>query len=176
MKEERDTQRSKLYKAEREAFQENVVYYPEMDDMAQYVAKTLSRAPIKARYADDFGKNRLQIKDGRRRSSAGGCDRFITIPRAMRKDWVILHELAHALTQRKYGYYVAAHGWQFAAIYIDLIHFMKGKDAADALKASFRKNRVRWRPKQKRVATPEQIARLTAAREAHKLTKMEEAA
>lgn len=176
MKEERDSQRGKLYKAECAALTPFQETYPEMEDVNLYVARTVERAPIKARYGAAFAKRRLQVKDGRGRWRAGGCAQYITIPRHNRLNWVILHELAHTLTQRIHGHYVAAHGWQFAAIYIDLVHFMMGKAAADALKAAFREHHVRWKPKAKRVATPEQLERLAAARAARTLTKIAEAA
>lgn len=56
----------------------------------------------------------------------------------------------------------AAHGWQYAAIYLDLVHFCMGKEAADALKAAFKDHKVRFRPKRQRTVTPQQIERLAA--------------
>lgn len=185
--EERDSQRGKLYKAEREALQKLAKPLPTVQDIERYLKRQSKRTTLSSRYGNavDVIDWKLQVTDGRgtRHGYAHGSYK-IGMPLFARNDWYTLHEWAHIIHSRistawfgpngrrhldvgsrtqelKGG---AAHGWQYAAIYIDLVHFCMGKDAADALKASFKKHKVRFRPKQKRVVTPEQIERLRQAR------------
>ncbi len=97
------------------------------------------------------------MKDGRGRSNAGGCADYITLPLWARQTRTILHELAHLIADRKYARRnIAGHGWQFCAIYLDLVRFVMGLEAGDALKASFKTHKVRYREPTKRNMTPEQ--------------------
>lgn len=175
----RDTQRSKLYKSERAALQSFSLPLPAVADVAQYLEKQSKRQPLQNRYgaAVDVTNWKLRVADGRgcRRALAYGTYQ-IAIPLWARQDWVVLHEWAHIIHNRLSARGTlngsrtselrggAAHGWQYAAIYLDLVHFCMGKEAADALKAAFKDHKVRFRPKRTRTVTPEQIARLAAMR------------
>lgn len=77
---------------------------------------------------------------------------------------VVLHELAHIIHNRLGSSWGrgerkaelsggASHGWQFAAIFLDLVHFIIGKEAADQLKAAYKAARVRFRAKRKSTRT-----------------------
>jgi putative metallohydrolase (TIGR04338 family) len=68
---------------------------------------------------------------------------------------VALHELAHIFESRQRRER-AAHGWEFAAIFLDLVRNVMGRTAHDALKAAFKEHKVRYKPKGKRTLTPEQ--------------------
>lgn len=177
MTDERDTQRAKLYRSE-QALVPFSKPLPSTKDVTRYLVRQSTRATLVRRYgsAVDMTKRPVTVKDGRGRLSACAWGGYaISIPLWARNDRVVLHEWAHVIHSRlafrcqdaervaelRGG---AAHGWQFAAIYLDLVHFCMGAEAADALKASYRACHVRFRPKQKRVATPEQIARLAACR------------
>lgn len=148
MKRERDSQKSRLYKAEKvlEQFSYRLETVPEM---AAFLTKVMNRAPIQRRYGP-FLRSTIEVQDGRRCRSALGDNNWIKMPRWSRTAYIVLHEAAHSMTHRKHGRHVAGHGREYAAIYLDLIHFGLGKEAADALKASFKENRVRYRPKQGR--------------------------
>lgn len=176
---ERDSQRSKLYKAERKALEPLKTELPTVGDVERYIHKQVKRVALQTRYggALDLERWPLKITDGRgtRKALAHGS-RKISLPAGWaRCDWVALHEFAHIVHNRLgvvplYGTRTkeleggASHGWQFAAIYIDLVHFCMGAEAADALKAEFKAARVRWRPKQKRTASPAAIAALAEYR------------
>lgn len=160
----RDSQRKKLYTAERSVFGGNAstarvgVPLPTVEDVEKYVDKVMSRKVVK-RY---FRTDPVKVADGRgtRWAFARGSSK-INIPRWARTEWVVLHELAHILDtrdQRKVGDRRAAHGWQFAGTYLFLVRTMLGKDAAADLKASFRKHRVKFtKPRAKRKFNDEQL-------------------
>lgn len=170
MPKERDSQRSKLYKAEKvlAQYSQRVETVPEMQAFLQ---KVLARKPIQDRYWLQIRKV-IVVKDGRRCSNALGGVNWIKMPRWSRTQYIVLHEAAHSITQRKYGTNVAGHGWQYAEVYLDLVRFGLGAEAGAALKASFKAGKVRFsEPRAKRPATPEQLARLAAMREAARAAK-----
>lgn len=55
-------------------------------------------------------------------------------------EWLALHEFAHVLAGP--GHH---HDALWARIYVELVTFKMGREAGDALKASFNTNRVRWK-------------------------------
>lgn len=172
----RDNQRKKVYIAEREVFGKNAstakigMPLPTVGDVERYLSVVLSRKVVSRHY----DTQPVSVADGRgtRRAMAYGGWK-INIPLWARTEWVVLHELAHILNNRdrRLGEQRAAHGWEFAEIYLFLVKTMLGKDVEDLLKASFRKHRVKFsKPRPKRQLTAEQIAvlreRMTLARAA----------
>lgn len=159
---QRDTQRSKLYRAER-VLDPFATPLPTVQDVERYVkrieaSKRVQRKLSVRKYMSlkqgSLGKVRgIRVHDGRGHRRAVSYGGTIAIPKWARKDWVVLHELAHEFTPRseRTG---GAHGWEFAAAFLYLVRLFMGKEAHDALKSSFRANRVRYtKPRQKRVLT-----------------------
>lgn len=64
---------------------------------------------------------------------------LINLPRWARREWVMLHELAHSVTPDS----LPAHGPDFAANYLTLIHHKLGRDAEQQLLDAFIEHRVR---------------------------------
>jgi hypothetical protein len=181
---ERDSQRSKLYTAEKEALEQFATPLPKVEDIQAYILKQSARTTLQTRYgrAREVANWPIMIGDGRRtrRALAYGTNKM-TFPRWARKDWVVLHEWAHIIhnrldargsllksnvgtrTEELQG--GASHGWQYAAIYLDLVRFCMGKEAYEALKAAFKTHKVRYKPKRSVVVTEEMLGRLKAARE-----------
>ena len=94
-----------------------------------------------------------------------------------RKPWVVLHEAAHLVKLSAHPEFdgdLRDHGWVFCDIYLKLVSHFLGAAARDALKASMKTNKVRYRPKRTRNVSPEarQAAseRMRKAREARELT------
>lgn len=162
----RDTQKAKCYRAEDEALAKLATPLPTTAEILRYLKKQSTRATLVRRYGVcvDLDHYPLAVSDGRgtRRAKAIGTNR-ISMPTWARNDWIALHEFAHIVHQRitRFGYVGhplyggelrggAWHGWEFAAIYVELVHFCMGKEAGDALKASFKKHHVRFRPKRTR--------------------------
>lgn len=67
------------------------------------------------------------------------------MPKWSRTAYIVLHEAAHSVTDRKYGPESSAHGREYAAVYLDLIRFGLGKEAHAALLASFKQHKVKYR-------------------------------
>lgn len=177
----RDTQRQKVYDAEGAAFGyapgHSVLATPfkgygrsnlTLPQAEAFVAKVTGSAWFERHYGPRW---RIVVKDGRghrRATSTGGRLGTIQLPTWARMDWVILHEVAHNVTTHRLGDDAAWHGWQFAGTYLALVQHYLGADAAKALKAEFRRKKVRWTEPRSRTLSPEQAeaarARLAAVR------------
>lgn len=165
----RDSQRGKLYTAERKAFEGAPVDLPEVEDVERFIAHICKLGRIKESFPELEWRS-ITVGDGRRRRAAGGDARGIYMPRWSRMRWVVLHELGHTIMDRRYRNAVG-HGWQYAEIYLTLVRHVMGVDAHDRLKAQFKAHRVRYRkPRERAPMSPEQRAilaeRLRLAREA----------
>jgi len=182
---ERDTQRAKLYRAEEAALKRLCKPLPTVQDIERYLREQSQLKPLRSRYgmAVDVTDWPLEVSDGRGRRRARAYDTHtIAIPLWARNNWLVLHEWAHIVHSRlgkewrwtrcregigsrsaelRGG---APHGWQYAAVYLDLVRFCIGKDAAEALKVSFKERKVRFKPRRTRTATPGQIEHLAAMR------------
>lgn len=163
----RDFQRSRVYKAERaDAFTAYSQEVGSIHDVRAYVDKITSsrwwrnRCPVKS----------VQVWDGRgTRIAYGGLfcsgSKFgwgISLPRWARTHWVILHELAHVITEAN-GYYDdghPAHGREFCATFLELTRRWIGTDAAKALKQSFKDHKVKYTRKNR--LTEDEIERQIA--------------
>lgn len=103
---------------------------------------------------------RLGANNKRRTATAWGSH-TIELPPSKAGRWafcysVLIHELAHNFERKQNGYKYAGHDWPFAAIYLDLVRNVMGREAYLALKRSFREHKVRTKPKGKRNLSPEQ--------------------
>lgn len=164
----RDSQRSRLYRAESNSQGRWGRRLETVEEMQAYVDALLADPWTKERWPT----RRIRVGPGRgyRRATAISGYNKIEMPRWARCEHVVLHEVAHLFTDRQYGVHVASHGWQFAGILVQLVEHQLGEEAATALKASFAEHRVRWKkPRQRRSLTAEQkaaaIERLVVARE-----------
>jgi hypothetical protein len=161
----RDNQRSKLYGAEhawagcspaaelliekgpRVAGTGNV----SIDACQAYVDDLLSRSWFQRRW----GRRTISVRHKVSGSATGSYGK-IHLPPWSRTEAVILHELAHNLTPTER----AAHGPEFAGVYLELVRYAVGQDAYRAQRASFRAARVRVsredvpEPSQHRVRKP----------------------
>jgi putative metallohydrolase (TIGR04338 family) len=113
-----------------------------LEECEAYVAKVWSRVwdagfPTKGRSSTP-----PTVKDGRGTRCAYSYGGEIGLPRWARKEWVILHELAHELTANKF----AAHGPEFVACYLRLVEIFLGFEQRQKLGAEFLKRNVKTRP------------------------------
>lgn len=110
-----------------------------LKESQKFVDKVLARKYIK----DKYGWNRpIVVLDGRGRSKAGATFRHgqyvILLPKWARHKFVILHELAHHLSDDRWS-----HGAKFATCLLDLVRNVMGKEDADKLQAGFHLEGVR---------------------------------
>jgi hypothetical protein len=155
-KKPRDSQRAKLYRAEREAFQKTTydtfVGEGSLEDVKAYVNNCLTHVYWKKHYKLLY----VIVEDGRGspRARAVVLRQALKMPKWSRKPWVILHELAHLVTPRG----AAFHGREFAEVYLDLVRHFLGQEAESRLKASFKTHRVKYT--KKRELSPERREQL----------------
>lgn len=75
------------------------------------------------------------VKDGRGRKTAGGCYRYVTLPRWARNKVIALHEVTHTILDNGV---TAWHGPEFVALYIELL---------DKYKIAHKKQLTAWAKK-----------------------------
>jgi|694.fasta_scaffold83389_12 putative metallohydrolase (TIGR04338 family) len=142
----RDSQRKKVYTAEVEAFDHDKKTddptFREVKAVEKFVKKVFSMKRVQKEWPKTNWLPR--VKDGRgcRNAIAHGSG-AISIPVWARREWVILHELAHIITARHY-YGAAGHGWEFCKTYLRLVEIVMGKEAFLALEKSFLKHGVKF--------------------------------
>lgn len=126
MRRSRDNQRSKVYAWEREQtrwFREAGLEFDSIEDVAVYMN------PIWRSERGRYGRAKVpapKLHHGHwgQRSALAYASHEISLPRRMRNEWVILHEMAHRLTPAD-----EAHGPRFVGCLIGLLARHAGRDA-----------------------------------------------
>jgi putative metallohydrolase (TIGR04338 family) len=178
MKRLRDSQRSKVYNAERLAFSIQKFYNNtgmSTKDIEDFIHKMITTPSLVRRYHNEFYSKydqdkpmnekrpwKIHVKAGQGVRYARGGRYGIIIPGWARNYYVICHELAHTISIRKYEETksIAAHGWEFCEIYLNLVRFMINIDDHNKLKASFKEHKIKYKESKKssRVWTDEMRA------------------
>jgi hypothetical protein len=164
---ERDSQRSKVYRAEGEAFGKNFWDARPAEPIERTRARAcaiLTSKAVEKRWphvAKAWRDGRIAIDEahGNQRRGLAWSHR-VSLPDWTRKPtnwWVLHHELAHVIRARTDGR-GAGHGWEFCDTYVFLVRHTHGEAEARALEASFRKHKVRFKAKRK--LSPERLAQL----------------
>ena len=167
----RDSQRAKLYRAERDVVPRGQTFIS-VADMQAYVDRLVQSAWFAGRWRychQGAHGHPFLVTDGRGRRRACCTGRTIKMPLWARSELFLLHELAHGINCWEHCD-VRTHGWRFASILLDLVRHCMGKDTAAALRESFRRHRVRYtKLRASRAAHPNSLAalaRINAARKA----------
>lgn len=125
----RDSQRAALYAAEN--FIREVRHFPEISNCQRYVDEVLRSRWWKIRYPHI---EHVLVRSGRGQSAIATPGPFtIALPRAMRTDRTMLHELCHFATPWRH----ASHGPEFARIYLQLVRRFIGARSARSLRGAF---------------------------------------
>lgn len=133
----RDSQRSKVYKAE-EVLKEGDVRLDTVPEIQSYVDRLIKSAWFRRRWPS---VKSVIVKDGRGRIRAGASDDgSILMPFWCRYRYIVLHEISHLLPD----WNVADHGPEFCKVYLELVKHCMGRDAWEKLRTSFKNNRVKW--------------------------------
>lgn len=181
----RDSQRSKVYKAESVITEpvRNLLTFPECQALVDKIlASPWTAKKFDPRTIDRLRKRRVKVTHWAGHGGMATVGVYDTADGAVfgpiiflsawaRQPAVVIHELAHHIAGLHHG-----HDYAFAAAELALVRRWMGADAGDRLAASFKAHRVRTRPKVTRTLTDEQraaaIANLTAARPAGPTTKV----
>lgn len=160
----RDSQRSRVYAAERAAFGGGSLDAgaPDTLEATQARAEGILRSTwVREQYPR--APRSVSVEDTRARCATAYATR-VEMPkwsRAPENWWVLFHELAHTILNWVPGRHDrAGHGWEFCATYVALVRELRGEADADRLVAAFKAGRVRYRrPPQ---ISPERRAALRA--------------
>jgi len=139
----RDFQITKVYKSEA-ALEDFRVFFDSLADTKTYIEYVLSQTWFKERWPE---YKKVKLGDGRgRRSGVAYHDSFpnkiihIGLPLFARRNYYVLHEIAHCLTDSD----LAPHGEEFCGTYLFLIEKMLGIKAWIALTNSFDRKGVKY--------------------------------
>jgi putative metallohydrolase (TIGR04338 family) len=134
----RDSQRSKLYTAER------VLHgkpdFKTVQECQAFVDQVMATRYVKARWLAHIT---VRPGLGHTNATAQPSTAVIQLPLWSRQRAVILHEMAHCLNDDQRRAY-AWHGPEFAGLFLGLVHHVLGAEAAAQLRESFRDNKVRY--------------------------------
>lgn len=138
----RDTQRSRVYAAERAAFGNGGPEGMTIEEVERFVATLWeSGTARRARAREDCRRRAAPIVyDGRGCRRATGGFGQVTIPRWARSRWVICHEVAHCIAGNR-----PWHGPAFCRVYLELIEEVLGFEARERLALEMRRRNVRTR-------------------------------
>lgn len=138
----RDSQRSKLYKAEDQCWpgHKNAKHNMSLEDV-KGIVRGITTSPW---WKERVGESQwdITVDDGRGHRSAMAYYRRITMPRFARSMSIILHELTHILTKKG-----PSHGREYAKNYLAMVERWMGPLEAARLRECFRANHVHWHPK-----------------------------
>lgn len=151
----RDTQRQRLYDAERAATltpsdtaRRLMIDAPRVPSTGavtveacqQYIDHLCQSAWFQRRWGlRKFTARHKAYGSATHTSGWGGG--IVSLPPWARDEWVLLHEVAHGLT----GYSdCAAHGPEFAGVFLTLVEHRMGKSAGASLREAFKAKRVRY--------------------------------
>ena len=131
----RDSQRARLYRAEDEVSPGRRL--PTVEILQTHIDELVTSDW----FAGRWGRRSFEVRPGygHRRATA---DRngVLQMPRWSRTELVLLHEVAHCLTPERY----AAHGPEYAGVFLSLVRRRLSPAAAQALEDAFARHRVRW--------------------------------
>lgn len=163
----RDSQRSKFWRAVREDVPQLREKLPEVKDIEKFVKRVCTYASLQRRYPALKVGPAFTIGDGRGMSYPRRNGTMLCYPTGSRHKYYVLWLIALYLDSRRSSahrpYSGASHGWSMCAVYMDLVRYGMGKEAADELKAAFKKHKVRWKKPVERKAEPTE-AQLRARR------------
>lgn len=144
----RDSQRKRVYTAEVEAFEnDKKTDEPTLREVKQvenFVKKVFASKRVQKEWP--LVLKAPAVKDGRgcRNALAYGTS-SISVPIWARRKWVVLHEIAHIITNHYHKGH-AGHGWEYCKIYLRLVEIILGKEAHSKLEKSFLKHGVKFIP------------------------------
>ncbi len=161
MKRPRDSQRQRVYDAEKLIPDFSSGHRLEtMEEIEAYVAMMLSHEWFR-RHFRSIGDH-IDVSDGRgsRRAKAFCTQNRMSFPKWARSRMNVIHEVTHMVVSDA----VSAHGWQFCATYLDLTRHFMGEERYKQLREAFRTKKVRYKqPKTvKNGARPGNVAALMA--------------
>lgn len=158
----KDWQVSKVYAAENAAFLSDRPFFKSNEDVQVFVDKMIKSAWFQRRFKSTRSIRVLRNHGGTRAyGNHNGGAAYIKLPSS---DWgrswpVVLHEIGHAVTPRWVrGVETPWHGREFCHNFLELVNHCMGKEAADRLKAEYKKLKVQWR--KKRVLAPETVEKM----------------
>jgi len=158
MAKERDSQRSRFYRAFSE-IEHHTTTLDSMDDVESFIRSMEWKSQIYGR-AISHTQWPFRIKDGRGYSRANYVDGYLHFPKRDRDRLTVLRVMAYSVHTRMRStveFRQATpsrivlsggpwHGWEYCYIVMDLVRHTMGTKVANDLKAAFKKHKVKCKP------------------------------
>lgn len=141
-KKQADTQKKKLYRAEKEAFAGYQSPERTIAEVDLFYKRILAHKYLRRQYRK--ASLPLRVVAGSGNHCKDNYQEIMLTIWGRNNEWVLLHELAHALDDKAWKTDTRGHGRRFAHIYVDLVRHVMGREWSDKLKDSFRKHGVRY--------------------------------
>lgn len=124
----RDSQRERLYAAEREVAAAMRDLLPTVGEMQAFVDEILGSRWLQSRFGNRMlGPITVLNGHGQRAATAHCFMSTINMPKGTRSKFIVIHEVCHILTDRFYGQDTTeAHGPQFATFELMLVSHILG--------------------------------------------------
>lgn len=137
----RDSQRKKVYSADREIPGTTINQLGTNANTQAWVNEVINSRWFRSRW-----RISILVEPGRGASATSWHERITVGPKA-RNPWVVLHEVAHEIIWQdtKDGASLAAHGPEFAAIHLFLVGQVMGAQCAQQLRDAYAKHKVKYR-------------------------------
>lgn len=174
----RDAQRQRVYSAENTAFggNDSMRDLADLAAAAQLVDRIQRSEWMKKNYPAVARWTRpIRVIGGN--GNNANASRIMLTMHGRQRTWIVLHELAHSIASRVYSYTnnnetIAAHGREYANIYLALVRRWMGVAHHDRLRICFKAKRVRHSLPRKSngVKRPGNPAALAAYRERMRLS------
>lgn len=141
-----DNQRQRCYNAENEVFTGRPIEFKTRRGVQGRANRILKSSTVQ-KLRQEFGlppkSVEIQLRRANSRSTSYGG--LIVLSKTSMTTWVLLHELAHEIAPQG-----SHHHWPFIYCYLKLVSRFMGAETAKALKAAFKKHKVRKSPSRKR--------------------------
>lgn len=154
MKRSRDSQRARLYRAERCLPDHDRNVFGSIEATRDWLYnEVMTKIWFRHRWQLLGG---VGVRVGRSYGTSYGRRGYVTFGRNGRNPATVLHELAHQILDRDTpnGHTYAAHGPEFAAVFLFLIGQVLGSDIAQKLRLAFAEQGVKYRSAVKVVPQP----------------------
>ena len=141
MKRARDSQKSRVYRSEKELMHSGKSF-DTIEDIRKYVTKLISQKWFKKHFINTF----INVRSGGSRWAV--ADLYgIRIPdlKWSKREMVVLHEIAHCVTRAVSTHdKEAGHGILYCKNYLKLVQHQVGKDVSEHLKKNFKEYGVKY--------------------------------
>lgn len=149
----RDRQRERVYQAESNSGLWDDPKFETFEEVCEFAKECMQTKLVEQNYPKFMdhaphgckpGTIKWHLRSRNARRSTANID-GVNIAQTQFLKQVVLHELAHVIALRQYGWVnYEAHGWQWCAVYLNLVGWFHSIDRRDILREEFTKLGIQY--------------------------------